>query len=285
MKPDQLVLKQFNLQGKAELLTGGEDRTYKVEDVILKHINKDSKEGTNWVADLFFNMEEDGFRVAKPIKNIEGTWITRDGWTAWEFLEGNHEYKEHIKQSIEAITLFHKAMENTAKPDFLGEEDSPYIRADKYTWGQKPENIHSDLKGLVESLYEVRKPVEGLENQIIHGDLNPKNILVSETLPPAIIDIAAYFRPPEFALSIYAYWIACYSGEESLLKYFEGIKEFDQMLVRAGIRMLLIMSEFNQIHEIEKYKRATEIILERCNTHQGLGISDLKNENYIEPLF
>jgi hypothetical protein len=35
------------------------------------------------------------------------------------------------------------------------------------------------------------------------------------------------------------------------------------MLVRAGIRMLLIMSEFNKINDLEKYRRATEIILKR----------------------
>ncbi len=82
-------------------------------------------------------------------------------------------------------------------------------------------------------------------------------------MPPGIIDIAPYWRPPEFALAVYAYWIAAWRDEEELLEHFQDIKEFDQMLVRAGIRMLLIMSEFNKIHELEKYKKATEIILKR----------------------
>ncbi len=263
MNPNENVLKQFNLKGEVEFLPGGEGRAYKVGQVVLKHINKDSEEYTKWIADLFSETQEDGFRVAKPIKNIDGIWVTDNGWSAREFLEGSHNYKDSIKTSIQAITAFHKAIEDFSKPDFLGKEDSPYIRADTYAWGDKPESIHEDIKNLVEALYAIRKPVVGLKEQIIHGDLNPNNILVSDSLPPAIIDITPYWRPIEFALAIYAYWIACYRDEKEILNYFKDIKEFDQMLVRAGIRMLLIMSEFNKIHELEKYKKATEIILQR----------------------
>jgi len=263
MKPNESVLKEFNLQGDIEFLPGGEGKSYKVGAIVLKHVDISSEEYTNWVADLFSKIEENGFRVAKPVKNVNGNWVTPDGWSAWEFLEGNHDYKDQVKQSIDAIITFHNAIKSFPKPVFLGEDDTPYIRADKYTWGARPKNIHPDLKDLVESLYSLRKPVNGLENQIIHGDLNPDNILVSDSLPPAIIDMTPYWRPAEFALAIYAYWIACYRDEQDVLNFFKDIKKFDQMLVRAGIRMLLIMSEFNKIHELDKYKRATEIVLQR----------------------
>lgn len=265
MKPDDNVLKQFNLQGDIEFLAGGEGRTFKVGQVVLKHINKDSEEYTNWIANLFSKTKEQNFRIAKPIQNISGTWVTEDGWSAWEFLEGDHNFKNHIQVSIKAIVSFHNALKDFSEHDFLKQDDNPFTRADKYAWGEKPEHIHSDLRDLVESLYSIRKPVEGLKDQIIHGDLNPENILVSNSLPPAIIDIAPYWRPPEFALAIYAYWIAAWRDEKELLKYFQGFNEFNQMLVRAGIRMLLIMSEFDKVQELEKYKKATEIILQRIS--------------------
>jgi hypothetical protein len=261
-KPDKNVLKQFNLEGKVEILRGGENRTYKVNDVVLKHLNEDSIEYTNWIADLFSKIKEEGFRVSRSVKNINGSWITKDGWSAWEFVKGNHDYKNKIKDSMQAIKAFHIAIKNFPKPDFLKHSSTPYSNADSYAWKEKPGHIHPELKDLVDSLYEKRKPVAGLHDQIIHGDLNPDNILLSSILTPAIIDIAPYWRPPEFAMSVYAYWISCYRDEKELLIYFEGVKEFNQMLVRAGIRMLLVMSEFNKLHELGRYKRATEIILE-----------------------
>jgi hypothetical protein len=261
----QSVLSQFNLTGEPVPLPGGEGRTFKVGSVVLKHIKNDTVDYLNWIADLYANAQEDGFRIPKPIANIQGSWITEDGWSAWQFLEGNHVYIDRIPQSIEAINAFHRSIKNVSKPDFL-EIDSAYTRADRSTWGNLPANIHPELQSLVESLYEVRKSVEGLEDQIIHGDLNPDNILISDTLPPAIIDIAPYWHPPEFSLAVYAYWISAYKDEPELLDNFKDVKEFNQMLVRAGIRMLLIMSEFNKVSELDKYNRATEIILQRISS-------------------
>lgn len=261
MKPNESVLGQFNLDGEIVFLPGGENRTYKIGNFVLKHINKDSEEYTSWIANLFANIEENNFRVSKPISTNDGKWITTDGWSAWTFLEGNHEFKNHIPESIDAITAFHKAIAYAYKPNFLN-DDNPYNRADRCTWDDKPDYIDLQVKDLVESLYSVRKPVEGLKDQVIHGDLNPDNILLSPNLPPAIIDIAPYWRPPEFALAVYAYWIAAYRNDPDLLRHFAHVKQFNQMIIRAGIRMLLIMSEFHNVHEIDKYRRATEIIHE-----------------------
>lgn len=262
MQPNDSVLNEFKISGEIVVLPGGECRTYRVGNVVLKHINQDSKEYTNWIADLFANIKEDGFRVSKPIPTENGTWITADGWSAWSFLEGNHEFRDHIPESINAINKFHNAVKNISKPELLSNEDNPYTRADTFTWTDKPTYIDTQVKDLVESLYLIRKPVSGLTDQLVHGDLNPDNILIALNLPPAIIDIAPYWRPPEFALAVYAYWIACYRNDPDLLNYFSEVREFKQMLVRAGIRMLLIMSEFNKVHELGKYKRATEIIYE-----------------------
>ncbi len=47
MKPDENVLRQFNLEGEIEFLPGGEGRTYRVGNIVLKHINNDSEEYIN----------------------------------------------------------------------------------------------------------------------------------------------------------------------------------------------------------------------------------------------
>jgi hypothetical protein len=69
MKPDVKVLGQFTLSGEIVFLPGGEGRTYRVGNVVLKHINKDSEEYTNWIAFLFANIQEDGFRVVMRPKS------------------------------------------------------------------------------------------------------------------------------------------------------------------------------------------------------------------------
>lgn len=263
MKPDLNVLKQFGIDGEITFLPGGEERTYRVGNVVLKHLYKDTLEYSLLISNLFSNIKENEFRVPRPIQTFDGKWVTNDRWSAWTFVKGNHNYKDHIKETVDAIIAFHKSLKGLPKPDFLDTVDSPYIKADKYAWGDIPNQIHPDVKEMVQKLYKVRKSIGGLKNQLIHGDLNPNNILVSDTLPPAIIDIAPYWRPVEFALAVYAYWIGPWRDDKEVLKYFSEVEEFNQMLVRAGIRMLLIMSEFNKINDLEKYKKATEIILER----------------------
>jgi len=263
MKPDLNVLKQFGIDGEIIFLPGGEERTYRVGNIVLKHLYKDTLEYSLQISEWFSKIKEDGFRIPRPILTIDGKWVTENRWSAWTFLEGNHDYNDHIKKTIDAIIAFHKALKGLPKPKFLEIVDSPYIKADKYAWENIPNQIHSDVKEMVQKLYKVRKSVDGLENQLIHGDLNPDNILISDTLPPAIIDIAPYWRPVEFALAVYAYWIGPWRDDKEVLKYFSEVKEFNQMLVRAGIRMLLIMSEFNKINDLEKYKKATNIILGR----------------------
>jgi hypothetical protein len=218
---------------------------------------------------LFANIKEKGFRISRPLYTNDGKFITPEGWSAWTFLEGNHIYNNHIPESINAIISFHESIKDIPKPGFLDEDNSPYAKADKYSWGEIPTSIEDQVRDLVELLYSVRKPVVGLQNQLIHGDLNPDNILLAPKQLPAIIDIAPYWRPPEFALAIYAYWIAAYTNNPPLLKYFSGINEFNQMLVRAGIRMLLIMSEFHKIHELERYRKATKIIYDLVRNNEN----------------
>jgi uncharacterized protein (TIGR02569 family) len=258
-EPSSSVLDLFQIKEKPVFLPGGEGRTYKAGDVILKHLKNDSIEFANWSADLFDRIEESGFRVSRPIKASSGEWVTPDGWSAWTYMEGNHNYEGHIEESVSAIKSFHDAIKDFSPPKSFYKWDSPYVRADKYAWGEKPKIVHPQLEGVVEKLYAVRQPLD-MPDQLIHGDLNPDNILLSHDSYPVIIDIAPYLRPSDFGIAVYAYWIGAYRYKPEDLDYFKNIPNFKQLLVRAGIRMLLIMSEFNKVTEMTRYERATEIV-------------------------
>ncbi len=263
MAPDQQTLAKFNLRGNPEPLPGGEGRAYRVNGTVLKHIHNDSREYWNWIAETSARIQPRGFRMSKPLPTTGGDWITPEGWCAWTFLEGTHNYENSTPEIIKAVTAFHEAYAAVPRPEFL-DADNPYMRADTYAWGNMPERIHEDLKGMVRLLYSLRKPVGELRDQIIHGDLNPGNILLSPGLAPAVIDIAPYWRPPEFALAIFAYWIGPWRNNPDVLRHFAGVKHFNQMLVRAGIRMLLIMSEFSKLSDMASYQNATRMIISYC---------------------
>lgn len=47
------------------------------------------------------------------------------------------------------------------------------------------------------------------------------------------------------------------------LAHFARVEQFDQLLIRAGIRMLLIMSESGRLTDLERSTRATTMIVER----------------------
>jgi uncharacterized protein (TIGR02569 family) len=258
-EPPPEVLRAFGAAGVPALLAGGEDRTYRVGDTVLKHIDRNRENETVWLSDLFSGIIADGFRIAQPLLSADGTWLVGN-WCASHFIEGHHDGAGRIPEAIEAIVRFHGALSNVVRPSFIDRDDDAFARADRFAWGSPPDHLHPQLRDLIATLYEQRSPVDELHDQLIHGDLNPENILFGEGELPAIIDIAPYWRPPEFALAVYAYWIGPWRDDISALANFESVARFDQMLVRAALRMLLIMSEFGVVRDYERYVRATQIV-------------------------
>ncbi len=271
------ILEQFNLAGEPSTLPGGSHRTFRVGRVVLKHIHETSLENNHspelaaWIAEFSNELPQEGFRVPKPVATREGQWIMPDGWTAWTFVEGTHATAKDIPTCIAGIIAFHRALKQVAKNPWMDDNRAAWGKADRWCWGDEPEEVQPLLRPYVEKLYALRQPVRGLPEQLIHGDLNPENILVGPGLTPAFIDLSPFWRPVEFALGMFANWIGPRQGDASALDYFQDIREFDQMLVRAGIRMLLIMSVLDKLEDWEtcSEKRAAEIIIDYVENKKG----------------
>ena len=265
----QNVLDAFNIQASPEQLSGGSQPTFKVGNVVLKRVketsleNNHSPELVRWIAEFSQTLKQDGFRFPKALQTKERKWITKDGWTAWTVVEGRHSTKEDVVGIIEGIIAFHKALAGIQKNPLMDENQTAWGKADRWCWGEKPEHIHPIVEPLVNTLYELRRSVEGLKDQLIHGDLSLANILIAPHLPPAFIDLSPFWRPVEFALGMYANWVGPRQGDISVLKYFQHMKAFDQMLIRASIRMLLAMHVLGDLEDWEtcSEKKAAELVI------------------------
>jgi hypothetical protein len=124
--------------------------------------------------------------------------------------------------------------------------------------------VHPTLAGLVDELYNRYQPLPPLPSQLIQGDLNAENILVAPGKPPGFIDFTPFWAPVDFAVAMFGNWIGPRQGNVSVLRHFEHIPHFEQLLFRAAVRMLLIVSELEGVAGWEgaPEKRAAELVLD-----------------------
>ena len=86
--------------------------------------------------------------------------------------------------------------------------DNPWETGDRVAWSEQPYPTVADV-------LDALQPVDDAP-QLIHGDLTG-NVLFHETLPPAIIDFAPYYRPAQYASAIVVADALCWEGAPSEL--------------------------------------------------------------------
>lgn len=267
--PPTAVLRQFRLDGPTKRLSGGSEPTYRVGDVVLKRVGETSLENNHsptlvqWIAAFTPHLGGEGYRLPQPIATVGGRWITDDGWTAWTFLEGRHSTADDVPACIAGIQALHRALRGVPRHPLMDDNRTPWGYAHRWCWGQRPPGVWPQLAPLIDRLYELRRPIAPAPCQVTHGDLNAENILIAPGLAPGFVDLAPFWAPPEFALAIYANWIGPRRGDVAVLRAFADIPDFDQLLVRAAIRMLLVMSVTNRLDDWEtcEEKRAAELVI------------------------
>jgi Ser/Thr protein kinase RdoA (MazF antagonist) len=262
------VRRAFDLQGPARSLPGGTVGVYLVGDRVVKPVHLTSLETPHslelipWLADLLAAVPENGFRVCRPLASRDGRWMTADGWTAWTFVQGRPAVSEDVPACIDAIRALHRAVSPARKHPLLDQNDTAWGFAHEHCWGNRPARVHPVLKDWVDALYARLKPLPPMPSQLIHGDLSADNILISPGLPPGFIDLTPFWAPVDFALAMFANWIGPRRGDPTPLRHFGDVPHFDQLLIRAAIRMLLIVSHLGGVDEWETEKKATEIVLD-----------------------
>ena len=225
-------------------LRGGGDRAFLAGEIVVRR--EDDPTDAEFIAGVYDRAPASpAFRVPRPIRTADGAWLTSSGWSAWTFVSGRAAVADDLPKVIPAVEAFHAALAGWDCRAALAERNSPYDRADRAAWGRVPSRIAPPLASFITTLTRLRRPLASrqLRSQLIHGDLNPDNILVAADAPPALIDMAPYWRPAGFALAVLAYWLGPAVGDSTVLAAFDGVAEFDQLLVRAALRSVLIWHE------------------------------------------
>ena len=158
----------------------------------------------------------------------------------------------------------HYALRDIPKHPLLDQNDTAWGFAHDHCFGDRPDWVHPVLEELVDALYALRHPLPLMKCQVIHGDLNHENVLAAAGLPIGFVDLTPIWAPVDFALAMFANWMGPRRGDVAVLRYFEDIPYFEQLLLRAAIRMLLVVSYLEGVEgwEASSEKIAAQIVLD-----------------------
>lgn len=266
--PPRKVLEAFGLKGTAVPLTGGEGRSWRVGSAVLKPVDM-SQDQLDWQAALYVSLQgESGFRVPAPIRSNEGS-LAVDGWFAVTFLEGSH-LPGRWRDIVAVGERFHHAIADVPRPDFLVDRADPWAIGDRVAWGEVVPDDMPDVKHL-RRLMALIQPIEAVP-QVIHGDLTG-NVLIQSGMPPAVIDLAPYYRDATFATAIVVVDGLVWEGADpSLITDVGSMDTFPQYLLRALIYRVVTDRLFRsdepvRADEGDPYLPVVELVIAAVTTH------------------
>jgi uncharacterized protein (TIGR02569 family) len=253
-RPPNTVLQAFDLVQHGLLpLGGGTDLAWRAGHAVLKPCTDPVE--WRWMAAHLPGIRQDGFRLALPLPARDGRWVV-EGWCAQTAVEGAHEQGRWL-DVLAVGERFHAAIAHLERPAFLDARDNPWSVGDRVAWEEMPSPVdHPTLRQML----DLRRPIH-LDAQLIHGDLGG-NVLFAEGLPPAVIDIAPYWRPVGLSTAVVVADAVCWEGAapEIFDEVAAEVDGFPQLLVRALIYRLVTSLVFygNQM-DLSGYAPAIEM--------------------------
>jgi len=227
--PPVAVLAAFELEGQPVPLRGGQGRAWLVDQAVLKPLDMPVS-ALRWQAQLLTRLGgRDDLRVSVPLQATDGAW-TSSGWTAWHYQPGVH-LSGRWHEIIAVGQRLHAALQDEPEPAFLADRTDNWAVADRVAWGELPAEEHAGTKHL-DMLLGALQPVTGTA-QLVHGDLTG-NVLFHRDLPPLVIDLSPYWRPPAFGTAVVIADALAFEGARSnIVQPLLADRAFPQYLLRA----------------------------------------------------
>jgi len=212
-------------------LSGGQNTVWRAGSAVLKRLDTEP-EIIAWQERVLCGLDgRSDFRVAPPLRSLTGDLVV-DGWTAWRYEPGRRRPR-HWAAVIEASASFHAAVEHVPRPEFIARREDRWAVGDRVAWGEVPPQDYLNTEHIA-ALTAALRPIDA-PRQLIHGDLTG-NVLFAEGLPPLVIDLSPYWRPPATAIAIIVADALVFEGADSaLLSHATDQADFPQYFLRALI--------------------------------------------------
>ncbi|MFI7588619.1 hypothetical protein ACIB24_16230 [Spongisporangium articulatum] len=260
--PSPAVLDAFGAAGPARRLPGGQGSSWAAGDLVFKPVQGPTHA---WLAEAFADVVPDGFRLAAPARTRTGAW-TCAGWSATHRVEGHEpDFSDGTTWSaiLAAARAFHRAVGHVERPGFLASREDSWARADRVAWGEADAGFRPEFDDLVRRLRPALAPLG--RSQLVHGDLTG-NVLFAVGMPPAIIDISPYWRPPAYAEGVVVADALCWHAAPASL-----LETLDVPVAAVARALLFRMATTNDRvlsgtpgldvgDEAERYGRAVALI-------------------------
>lgn len=230
--PPEAVLHAFGVTQRLHPLTGGRGTSWRAGRTVLKPLDMPRSALVWQERALRLVLASTAFRVAAPLRSGDGRLVV-SGWTAWPYLAGGHE-DGRWPEIVLVGRLFHAATAALPRPQFLRGRADWWAVGDRVAWGESPIEPYLTLD-TVRDLVAGLRPVLA-RPQLVHGDLTG-NVLFHPELPPAVIDLSPYWRPPAFADAVVVADAMAWQGAGADLPAVvaAGVPEFGQCVLRALI--------------------------------------------------
>ena len=231
-RPPQHVCAAFGVRSDELRLidSGSTRRVWRAGEVVLKPVPSTAEAA--WVAQTMDALEVEGVRLARPLRSSDGRWVVA-GWSATRHVAGRSEPRH---DEVVAVSLrLHLATAHLTRPRFLANRTDVWAQADNAAWAQGHRPVLDEARGgaLFRELATARRPIRGLREQIVHGDLFG-NVLFAGNAPPAVIDFTAYWRPPEWAAAVIVVDALAWGGaDDNLIDRWAELAQWPQALLRA----------------------------------------------------
>lgn len=202
-------------------LAGGQGEAFRAGPLVLKPTTEPAR--AVWLAETLARLDAgDALRVIRPARSSTGRWVV-DGWAAWHWREGRPR-PDRWDEVLEVSQRFHRVLAGVPwDPAMVASHR--WAWADRVAWGE----LAADLPDAIRPLLDRRRPVD-LPCQLVHGDLGG-NVLFHDALPPAVIDVSPFWRPPGYADAVVV--------ADAVAWQCAGDELVEQLLRRQGEQLLL----------------------------------------------